>query len=75
MLEQYTITANKICFEITESMAISHIDNTHSFIDLLRDLGCPFALDDFGTGFSSYAYLKDLKVDYFKIDGILLKTN
>lgn len=74
MFEQYSIPHNKICFEITESMAITHIDNTHRFIETLHNLGCRFALDDFGTGFSSYAYLKELKVDYLKIDGMFIKN-
>jgi EAL domain-containing protein (putative c-di-GMP-specific phosphodiesterase class I) len=72
--EIYSIPHNKICFEITESMAITHIDNTHTFIQKFHDLGCRFALDDFGTGFSSYAYLKELQVDYLKIDGMFIRN-
>lgn len=72
--EHYNIPGSKICFEITESMAIANIDNTHAFIDRLHAIGCRFSLDDFGTGFSSYAYLKDLKVDYIKIDGMFIQN-
>lgn len=72
--KDYQIPPNKICFEITESMAITHLDNTQSFIKRFRELGCRFALDDFGTGFSSYAYLKELMVDYIKVDGMFVRN-
>lgn len=72
--KDYSVPYEKICFEIIESMAITHIDKTNSFIEKFRDLGCRFALDDFGTGFSSYAYLKELQVDYLKIDGMFIKN-
>jgi len=74
VFDEFKIPPNKICFEITESMAITHLDNTHAFIAKFHHLGCRFALDDFGTGFSSYAYLKELQVDFLKIDGVFIKN-
>ncbi|WP_168204124.1 EAL domain-containing protein [Aliikangiella coralliicola] len=71
---EYAIAPDKICFEITESMAITRLDNTIKFIKTFKSMGCHFALDDFGTGFSSYAYLKDLPVDYVKIDGFFVRN-
>ena len=71
--EKYAIPYQKICFEITESMAIIKMDETLEFINTFHRLGCFFALDDFGSGFSSYAYLKTLPVDQLKIDGSFVK--
>ncbi len=68
-IDEHDISPSTLCFEITESEAVSNQAKATSFIDTLRQRGCLISLDDFGAGLSSFAYLKNFDVDTLKIDG------
>jgi diguanylate cyclase (GGDEF)-like protein/PAS domain S-box-containing protein len=74
MFSRYQVPTEKVCLEITESTAVRSLSKTNAFISRLKLRGIKFALDDFGSGFSSYSYLKNLKVDVIKIDGSFIRN-
>lgn len=73
-IAEYEVDASAIIFEITETVAVSNLQQAKEMMHSIKALGCRFSLDDFGVGFSSFNYMRELPVDIIKIDGIFIKN-
>ncbi|MEO7073009.1 MAG: EAL domain-containing protein [Rhodanobacter sp.] len=73
LLQRHAIAPGRVCFEITETVAVRNLSQVGRFMDRLRAVGCAISLDDFGAGMSSFTYLKNLPIDIIKIDGSFIR--
>ncbi|MBL8200029.1 MAG: EAL domain-containing protein [Chromatiales bacterium] len=68
-LDHSQVPPHRICFEVSETAVMERFDQARRFVAVLHGIGCQFGLDDFGSGLGSFTTLRDLSIDYLKIDG------
>ncbi|MCZ6579794.1 MAG: EAL domain-containing protein, partial [Gammaproteobacteria bacterium] len=73
MFDSSVVLPQQICFEVNETVVTNNLSNIGQLIDRLGGMGCKFALDNFGSGLSNFSFIKNLKIDFIKIDGDLVR--
>jgi diguanylate cyclase (GGDEF)-like protein/PAS domain S-box-containing protein len=73
-LDRTGVLPTQICFEISEAAVIANLESARRFVGVLHGMGCQFAIDDFGSGVASFSNLRNLPLDYLKIDGALIRN-
>jgi len=73
-LDSTGVAPEQVCFEITESAVIGNMDSARRFVGVLHGMGCKFTIDDFGSGVASFSSLKNLPLDYLKLDGSFMRN-
>jgi diguanylate cyclase (GGDEF)-like protein/PAS domain S-box-containing protein len=73
-LDSTGVAPDQVCFEIAESSVIGNMEATRRFVGVLHGMGCKFTIDDFGSGVASFSSLKNLPLDYLKLDGSFMRN-